>query len=136
MHIHLAGVVGLVDVLELYDGVHVGVGGKWMSCSPSPRPSPLGRGSIVARLLANSDSVGWSARWEWISLSPRGRAGVRGKEGSELRRRLGSAVVTSRRELMLVLAGSGAQTTTLPGLRNRTPLRRWQPPTARRASAT
>ena len=63
VHIHLAGVVGLVDVLELNDGVH----GRVDSCG---------------------------------------------------------------------VAGCGAQTTTSPGPRRRTPPRRWQPSTARRASAT
>src|SRR5437899_7405261 len=49
-------------------------------CSPSPQPSPLGRGRIARRAFANPERVDSSQRGVWCSLSRRERARVRGKE--------------------------------------------------------
>ena len=48
--------------------------------SPSPWPSPLGRGRIAARLSANPARFDLPKHWERFPLSPRERVGVRGKE--------------------------------------------------------
>ena len=53
------------------------------ACSPSPQPSPLGRGRIVARASANGALQISSADGARGSLSPRERAGVRGKTISD-----------------------------------------------------
>src|SRR6266571_3000338 len=47
-------------------------------CSPSPLPSPSGRGSIVGRAFANPSRLELLQRGPWFSLSLRERAGVRG----------------------------------------------------------
>ncbi len=47
--------------------------------SPSPRPSPLGRGSHVVRLSVNSSASTLPTNRRGISLSLRERVGVRGK---------------------------------------------------------
>jgi len=47
--------------------------------SPSPQPSPLGRGSLALRLPSLPQSAGLRMRDRRCSLSPRERAGVRGK---------------------------------------------------------
>src|ERR1035441_1677489 len=52
------------------------------ACSPSPLPSPSGRGSITARLSKILDAPGWPIRCQSFSLSLRERAGVRGKTTS------------------------------------------------------
>ena len=49
------------------------------ACSPSPRPSPPGRGGLLARCLANPKRFDLNPRGNWFSLSQRERAGVRGK---------------------------------------------------------
>src|SRR5947209_15466704 len=46
--------------------------------SPSPLPSPSGRGSIIRNAFDNSKRLGLSQRRPWLSLSLRERAGVRG----------------------------------------------------------
>ena len=91
------------------EGWAPGSHGLWARTSPSPRPSPLGRGSIVVHKAAKAAGVFSSAAgiialafcgrfaqrsifslqqpcgneitpWRrWCSLSPRERAGVRGK---------------------------------------------------------
>ena len=57
----------------------VGAGCVRAACSPSPQPSPLGRGSILASQLANPTRLRFSRARLRDSLSPRERAGVRGK---------------------------------------------------------
>src|ERR1051325_7554603 len=47
---------------------------------PSPRPSPQGRGSIVLRFSAQPKLLFFPRVGLRVSLSPRERAGVRGKE--------------------------------------------------------
>ena len=49
-------------------------------CSPSPRPSPLGKGKIGASLLKKLHAPNVQRSDPSASLSPRERAGVRGKE--------------------------------------------------------
>src|SRR5439155_24579211 len=46
--------------------------------SPSPLPSPSGRGSIIGNALDNSRRLELPKSAAWFSLSPRERAGVRG----------------------------------------------------------
>src|SRR5882724_8525663 len=46
--------------------------------SPSPLPSPSGRGSIIGSTLDNPSGLELSQRGPWFSLSLRERAGVRG----------------------------------------------------------
>src|SRR5437868_5932539 len=46
--------------------------------SPSPRPSPSGRGSIIGSAIDNSRCSEFLQRDPWFSLSLRERAGVRG----------------------------------------------------------
>src|SRR5713226_7118710 len=61
------------------DFVTSGTGADRRPCCPSPRPSPSGRGCSAMRpsnILAASDS---STDGRRFSLSPRERAGVRGK---------------------------------------------------------
>jgi hypothetical protein len=48
--------------------------------SPSPQPSPLGRGGIFASRSANRRLLGFARAERWCSLSPRERVGVRGKK--------------------------------------------------------
>src|ERR1051326_6460724 len=48
--------------------------------SPSPRPSPPGRGRIAARLSASRGCLGLSQRWVSFSLSPGGTAGARARQ--------------------------------------------------------
>jgi hypothetical protein len=50
------------------------------ACSPSPRPSPLGRGRIVARRLARRVGLERSRRGRGCSLSLRERVRVRGNK--------------------------------------------------------
>jgi len=50
---------------------------------PSPQPSPLGRGRIVLQSSANPKSLFVSRAGLRVSLSPRERAGVRGKQPSK-----------------------------------------------------
>src|SRR6185503_7175185 len=89
--------------------------------SPSPRPSPLGRGRTEARLWPFSKLLGWRNRLAFVgqhavnfqkrsrntlnglrfSLSPRQRAGVRGKSASTIRRSLSLAALL----LLLPLCG-------------------------------
>src|SRR5436309_6966503 len=47
-------------------------------CSPSPLPSPSGRGSIVGSAFDNPSRLELLQRGPWFSLSLRERAGVRG----------------------------------------------------------
>jgi hypothetical protein len=54
--------------------------------SPSPQPSPLGRGRRASSSLEIPERLDLSARGQWFSLSPRERAGVRGKETAGLRK--------------------------------------------------
>src|SRR2546428_3442426 len=51
--------------------------------SPSPQPSPLGRGSALAHASGDREGSGSSNDAKWLSLSPRERAGVRGKRVCE-----------------------------------------------------
>ena len=62
--------------------------------SPSPQPSPLGRGSVLAHGFGDCEGLGSSNDGKWFSLSPRERVGVRGN-GIDARQR------TSRRQLDL-----------------------------------
>src|SRR6266513_1023638 len=48
--------------------------------SPSPRPSPLGRGRHARRFSNNPGALVCQKAGQRFSLSPRERAGVRGKE--------------------------------------------------------
>ena len=50
-----------------------------MAASPSPQPSPLGRGSDLAHASRDLECFGSSSTGEWFPLSPRERVGVRGK---------------------------------------------------------
>ena len=50
----------------------------WTSLSPSPRPSPSGRGSPALRLSNMTGAPDLPTRCRGFSLSPRERAGVRG----------------------------------------------------------
>src|SRR5439155_18409519 len=52
-------------------------------CSPSPQPSPLGRGGTAARLSNSRCASSWSWSGQDGSLSPRERVGVRGKKPLE-----------------------------------------------------
>ena len=52
-------------------------------CSPSPRPSPLGRGGDEVSLSTLPGVPASPKRWRPFSLSPGERAGVRGKPASE-----------------------------------------------------
>jgi hypothetical protein len=56
--------------------------------SPSPRPSPSGRGRIAARLSSKEGRLDLSKDWTPGSLSPRERAGVRGKCGHDFQRHI------------------------------------------------
>ena len=47
-------------------------------CSPSPLPSPPGRGSIAGSAFDNPSRSDFLQRGPWFSLSLRERAGVRG----------------------------------------------------------
>src|ERR1017187_6296457 len=55
------------------------------SLFPSPLPSPLGRGSLVARCLANLETLDPTSRGVRFSLSLRERAGVRGNGASNFK---------------------------------------------------
>src|SRR6266849_5456027 len=57
-----------------------GFGQRCSNFSPSPRPSPLGRGRIVRRAFANPERLDSSQRGVRCSLSLRERARVRGNE--------------------------------------------------------
>ena len=59
-----------------------GIAGR-LRPSPSPRPSPLGRGGLALRLPNIPETLGLRTRCRRFSLSPRERAGVRGNEGIE-----------------------------------------------------
>src|SRR5437773_1941079 len=50
------------------------------SRSPSPQPSPLGRGRHVIPLAEQRGVADWRKNGKRFSLSPRERDGVRGKE--------------------------------------------------------
>src|SRR5262249_32295641 len=54
-----------------------------MSTSPSPQPSPLGRGGPAARRLKAPALSVLPTDWRRFSLSPRERAGVRGKNARD-----------------------------------------------------
>jgi len=60
--------------------LETGVVGLRMCTSPSPQPSPQGRGRIISNPSAESKRSGLSRDWMPDTLSPRERAGVRGKE--------------------------------------------------------
>src|SRR6266568_4475017 len=51
--------------------------------SPSPWPSPAGRGNTGSRAATSRGALDWRRRGERFSLSPRERAGVRGKPRSK-----------------------------------------------------
>src|SRR6266571_5537834 len=51
--------------------------------SPSPQPSPAGRGNTGSRAATSRGALDWRRRGERFSLSPRERAGVRGKPRSK-----------------------------------------------------
>ena len=53
------------------------------ACSPSPRPSPPGRGGNEVSLSIIRGASAWPKRWRPFSLSSGERAGVRGKPASE-----------------------------------------------------
>ena len=55
-----------------------------MGPSPSPRPSPLGRGSHTLRPSGMPEAPDSRTRCRAFSLSPRERAGVRGNRATEL----------------------------------------------------
>ena len=55
------------------------------SLFPSPLPSPLGRGSLVARCLANLEPLDPTSRGVRFSLSPGERAGGRGNGASNFK---------------------------------------------------
>ena len=52
----------------------------WLTASrsPSPRPSPAGRGNTASRAATSRGALDWRKRGERFSLSRRERAGVRG----------------------------------------------------------
>src|SRR5207249_9327305 len=50
-----------------------------MAASPSPQPSPLGRGSDLAHASRDLECFGSSSTGEWFPLSPRERVGVGGR---------------------------------------------------------
>ena len=54
-----------------------GIAGR-LRPSPSPRPSPLGRGGFALRLPSIPETLGLRTRCRRFSLSPGERAGVRG----------------------------------------------------------
>src|SRR6266404_4298336 len=54
--------------------------------SPSPLPSPSGRGSIVGDPFENASRLEFLERGPWVSLSLRERAGVRGNGPREYQR--------------------------------------------------
>src|SRR5207253_9871898 len=56
-------------------------------CSPSPLPSPSGRGSIVGSAFENPSRLELLQRGPWFSLSLRERAGVRGNGPWEMKNR-------------------------------------------------
>ena len=53
------------------------------SRSPSPWPSPAGRGNTASRAATSRGAQDWRKRGGRFSLSPRERAGVRGKPRSK-----------------------------------------------------
>jgi hypothetical protein len=56
-------------------------GGKiGTTCSPSPRPSPLGSGGLLGRLWSFPATIARSTAWRQFSLSLWERVGVRGAE--------------------------------------------------------
>src|SRR5206468_3962322 len=61
------------------------VNGQFELTSPSPQPSPLGRGSL-GHAFGDCESAGWSNDRKSFSLSPRERVGVRGKCAFDLSR--------------------------------------------------
>jgi len=64
------------------------VGERTLS-SPSPRPSPSGRGGIKVRVSKSPGAWNLASRWQACSLSPRERVGVRWNSASDrLRPRL------------------------------------------------
>src|SRR5207245_177317 len=56
----------------------------WLAASPSPSPwpSPAGRGNTASRAATSRGALDWRERGRRFSLSPRERAGVRGKQRS------------------------------------------------------
>ena len=94
----VAGVFGgkpvyLRDVATIEDGgeepsqyVFFGTGAANLSsASPSPRPSPPGRGGNAPSLTANPSAQNSTKDGEVVSLSPGERAGVRGNTASKFR---------------------------------------------------
>jgi hypothetical protein len=87
----------------------------WAPCSPSPQPSPLGRGGIEASLSTSPGLLALQGRWQTHALSPRERAGVRGKTTSDqLRLPTCRSVVGRTLGVLLVCVSLHAQTLDLP----------------------
>src|SRR5439155_8595983 len=53
-------------------------------CSPSPKPSPLGRGSILGRAFDKLQRADFSSDRLRSPLSPRERVGVRGRKATDI----------------------------------------------------
>ena|SRR2546427_3184210 len=69
---------GLIELAEFVQPI-------WLAASrsPSPWPSPSGRGDSASRATTSPDAPDWRKRGGCFSLSPRERAGMRGKQRSK-----------------------------------------------------
>jgi len=87
--------------------------------SPSPLPSPSGRGSIISNVFDDPTHLELPQRGPWFSLSLRERAGVRGNRTREYKRRetftVASTILCSL--IVLVLTALAALSAPAAGLK-------------------